>query len=162
MIFHGENGEGELYKSFYFDKKTKKHIDSDLDFKLLNESDKNLCDLFDKDDDFYLNVIFDGFIENKIYHDCGIIGAFDKNNDFAGYLAYYEIVKNIRDISYIYIGEEYRGRGYGKKLLNFFVNKNINDDKISYYSYAENDISKSLVKSCGFLPCAKRYELVIN
>ena len=151
-----------LRESFYYDGKTKKHINSELNFKLLTKADMNLKNIFDKADDSYLNKIFGDFIENKIYYDCGIIGAYDKYNNFTGYLAYYEIAENIRDVSYIYVGEQYRGRGYGKDLLNFFVNKNIDENKISYYSYAENDISKSLVKSCGFLPCAKRGELSIK
>jgi len=154
IIFHDKNGEVE---SFYYDKKIKKSMSSELDFKLLTQSDKNLCGLFDTDGDCYLNKIFHDFNENKIYSDCGIIGAYDKNN-FAGYLAYYEIAENIRDVSHIYVGEEYRDRGYGKDLLNCFVNKNIEENKISYYSYAADEISGKLVKSCGFTPCAKRYE----
>jgi len=161
IIFHGEDIEGELFESFYYDKKIKKHINSELDFKLLTLDDKNLKNSFDEDEDSYLNIIFDDFIQNKIYRDCGIIGAYDKNNNFTGYLAYYEIVENIRDVSYIYIGEEYRSRGYGKDLLNFFANKNIDDNKISYYSYADGEVSESLAKSCGFMPCAKRYENMI-
>ncbi|MCL1858618.1 MAG: GNAT family N-acetyltransferase [Oscillospiraceae bacterium] len=158
-IFHGDNGDGELCESFYYDKKTKNHINSELGFKLLALDDKNLKNIFEKDSDSYLSKIFEDFIENKIYHDCGIIGEYDKNNNFTGYLAYYEIAENIRDISYIYVGEKYRGRGYGKNLLNFFVNKNISENKISYYSYADGEISEDLAKSCGFLPCAKRYEI---
>jgi predicted GNAT family acetyltransferase len=117
-----------------------------------------LRNLFGRDANSYLNIIFHDFIVNKIYYDCGIIGAHDKNNNFIGYIAYYEIAENIRDVSYIYIGEEYRGRGYGKDLLNFFVNKNIIENKISYYSYAADEVSEKLVKSCGFISCAKRFE----
>ena len=120
--------------------------------KLLNENDKNLCG------EYYFNTVFDNFIIRKIYRDCGIIGAFDENNNFIGYLAYYEIAENIRDVSYIYINENYRGKNYGKDLLNFFVNKNIDENKISYYSYADGEISENLVKSCGLLSCAKRKE----
>jgi len=155
IIFHNQNGKTE---SFYYDKKIKRAVNSELDFKLLTRNDKNLRDLFDTDDDFYLNKIFYDFIENKIYFDCGIIGAYDKNNNFIGYLAYYEIAENIRDVSYIYVGEKYRGKGYGKDLLNYFVNKNTEENKISYYSYAADEVSEKLAKSCGFTPCAKRYE----
>ena len=158
IIFYGE-GEHELCESFYYDKKIKKYIDTDLNFKLLTKDDKNLKNLFNKDADFYLKKIFCDFVENKLYYDCGIIGAHDKHNNFTGYLAYYEIAENIRDISYIYIGEKFRGLGYGRDLLNFFVNKNTEENKISYYSCAENDISKNLAKSCGFIACAKRKEL---
>ena len=162
-IYVSGNSE-RLRKSFYYDKKIKKRINlnSELNFKLLTDSDKNLKNKFDKEKDSYLNKIFEDFIENKIYHDCGIIGVYYKYNNFTGYLAYYEIAENIRDVSYIYIGEEYRGRGYGKDLLNFFVNKNIDENKISYYSYADGEISENLAKSCGFLPCAKRRELNIE
>jgi len=158
IIFHGQNGDFELTESFYYDKKIKKYIDSDLNFRLLTQADKILCELFDKNGDCYLNKIFYDFIENKIYFDCGIIGAFDKNNNFIGYIAYYEIAENIRDVSYIYVGEKERGKKYGRDLLNFFVNKNIDENKISYYSYAADEISEKLAKSCGFFSCAKRFE----
>jgi len=69
-----------------------------------------------------------------------------------------EIAGNIRDVSYIYIKKEYRKLGYAKKLLKYFANKNIEGNKISYYSYAADEISEKLVKSCGFTPCAKRFE----
>ena len=106
----------------------------------------------------YLNNLFKDFIENKIYRDCGIIGAFDENNHFAGYLAYYGLAENIMDVSYIYIKEEFRRSGYAKKLLSYFKNKNIQENKISYYSYAAGEASANLAESCGFIKCARRYE----
>jgi len=164
IIFHGEKNNpesedsGEFSESFYFDGKTKKHTDSNLCFKLLTLNDGNLKNSFEPDPDCYLNTLFNDFIESKIYHDCGIIGLYDEKNNFAGYLAYYEITENIRDISYLYIGDKYRGLGYGKNLLNFFVNKNIDENKISYYSYTADDVSIKLALSGGFMGCAKRYE----
>ena len=159
LIYHGENGKGELCESFYYDGKEIENIKY-LNFKLLTLEDKNLAESKSKDD--YLNVIFEDFIENKLWHDCGIIGVFDENNNFAGYLAYYEIAKNIRDVSYIYVKSQYRGLGYAKKLLKYFKNKNRAENKISYYSYADGEISAKLIKSCGFLPCAKRMEAEIK
>lgn len=160
FIFHGENGKGELCESFYFDGKTKKHIETELNLRLLTFDDKKFAETYDEEDGF-LNGIFKDHIENKYWSDCGIIGAYDKHNNFTGYLAYYEIAENIRDVAYIYVGEKYRGKGCGKDLLNFFANKNTEENKISYYSYADGEISEKLVKSCGFLPCAKRTEVNI-
>jgi len=171
MIFHGENGEGEFCESYYYNYyngneknivETKSIFAPDTGgygirpYRFLTPEDKNFIKFKSKDD--YLNVIFEDFIENKIWADCGIIGVFDENDHFAGYLAYYGIAENIRDVSYIYIKEDYRNKGSAKKLLKYFKNKNIEENKISYYSYAENEISKHLAESCGFLPCAKRYE----
>ena len=174
IVFHGENGAGGLRESFYYNRQcretagpgiracarsqilTRRAIEAAPYVRLLTLEDKRLAEF--QDNDNYLNIIFDDFTVRKIYHDCGIIGAFDENNNFTGYLAYYEIAENIRDVSYIYISEEYRGRGFGKKLLNFFVNKNTEENKISYYSYATGEASEKLAKSCGFLSCAKRYE----
>ena len=155
-IYHGENGKGELCESYYHDCRDDRSPRA-ANCRLLTPDDKYLRGLYNEEDD-YFNIIYNDFIENKIYHDCGIIAAFDENNMFTGYLAYYEIAENIRDVSYIYVEKKFRGRGYGKSLLNYFVNKNITENKISYYSYADGEISENLAKSCGFLPCAKRYE----
>ena len=166
-IYHCYNNveseiNGELCESFYYDNINNTEYPEYTEYpnlKILTPADKNLSE--PPNEDNYLNIIFEDFIEDKIWYDCGIIGAFrdnDKNNDFAGYLAYYEIAENIRDVSYIYIKDEYRKLGYATKLLNYFKNKNTAENKISYYSYAENDISKSLAQSCGFIPCAQRYE----
>ena len=111
------------------------------------------------DEDDYFHVIFNDFIKDKIWRDCGIFYAFDERHNFAGYLAYYELAENIRDVSYIYVKQEYRNSGYAKTLLNYFKNKNIQENKISYYSYAADEASANLAKSCGFLACAGRYEL---
>ena len=162
FIFHGEKNKfsefpGEYKESFYFNEKIKKQTDLTLDFKLLTQGDNELTQSFNSDENSYFSALFGDFVQRKIYYDCGIIGAFNQN-EFIGYCAYYEITKNIRDISYIYIDEKFRGIGCGKELLNFYINKNIEDNKISYYSYAENEISGQLVKSCGFSACAKRYE----
>jgi len=159
IIFYGDNNInniGELRESYYYDRKDTEIIKFP-NCRLLTPGDKHLAVTCGKDD--YLNVIFENFIEKKLWPDCGIIGAFDEINDFAGYLAYYEIAENIRDVSYIYVKREYRGIGYAKKLLKYFKNKNIEENKISYYSYAENNISKTLAQSCGFTPCARRYEI---
>ena len=159
IVFYGECGSGELRQSFYRrGGPGKKHTASNTDFTLLSPRDKNLQKSFEAEADCYLNTIFCDFAEKPIYNDCGIIGAYDKDRNFVGYLAYYEIAKNIRDVSYIYVGEAYRGRGYGRALLNFFADKNADENKISYYSFADGEISKHLVLSCGFLPCALRRE----
>ena len=155
FIFHGQNGDGELFESYYYDNENIESVEY-FNIRLLSPEDKQLVKSQGKDD--YLNVIFKDFIKNKIWSDCGIIGAFNENNHFTGYLAYYEIAENIRDVSYIYIKKEYRRLGYAKKLLNYFANKNIEENKISYYSYTADEISEKLVKSCGFKPCAKRFE----
>jgi len=176
-IFYGESGEGEYRESYYYDgrQNTRRlqeefpipHWHSSLLKRGRMERIKPRPS-FGKEggsaepgvfsDDDYFNILYHDFIKKKIYRDCGIIAAYDKHNNFAGYLAYYAIAENIRDVSYIYVGEKFRGLGYGKDLLNFFVNKNINENKISYYSYADGEISENLAKSCGFTPCAERYE----
>jgi len=158
IIFHGENGEGELYGSFY---RCAGHAQNAKNCRLLTREDKNLCDSFGGNENDYFNIIFNDFIVNKIYRDCGIIAVHDEHSIFTGYLAYYGIAENIRDISYIYVGKKFRGRGYGKNLLNFFADKNTDENKISYYSYADGEISEKLARSCGFLPCAKRTEAYI-
>ena len=147
IIFHDKNGDVE---SYYFNG-TNKPLPS-----FGKEGGSAEPGVFPEDD--YFDMLYRDFITDKIYHDCGIIAVYDEHDDFAGYLAYYEIAEDIRDVSYIYVGEKFRGLGYGKDLINFFVNKNIGENKISYYSYADGEISANLARSCGFLPCAKRYE----
>ena len=143
---------GELFESYYnsCDGSSYENI------RLLDSSDINSAVPEDSSD--YIKIIFDDFIINKIWHDCGITGIFDNQDNFAGYLAYYKITENIRDISYIYIKSSFRGLGYAKKLLEYFKHINFQDNKISYYSYAADKASANLAESCGFIPCAKRYE----
>jgi len=148
--------------SFYCDSNKKIVMPENIKIRMLDEYDEFFCDAFkDDNEDDYLPVIFDYSITNPKYDDCGIIGCFGIGGELLGYLAYYGLDEKIRDISYIYISELCRNNGYGKALLNFFRNKNIDDEKISYYSYPENEYSKKLVKSCGFLPCSHRYEYEI-
>ncbi|MCL2775655.1 MAG: GNAT family N-acetyltransferase [Oscillospiraceae bacterium] len=128
----------------------------------LTASDGNLDECFIDENNDYLPEIFDYMIRDPVYDDCGIIGEFDEDNNFIGYIAYYGIGEKIRDVSYIYVGEKYRGKNYGTDLLNFFEHKNIRENKISYYSYADGEISKHLIKSSGFSPCAGRYEINIK
>ena len=130
--------------------------------RLLTASDENLCSCFINENDDYFPEIFDYMLKDPVYDDCGIIGEFDGDVNFAGYIAYYGIGEKIRDVSYIYVGEKYRGKNYGRDLLNFFIYKNIQENKISYYSYADGEISKQIVKSHKFESCAKRYETTIN
>lgn len=157
-----EFGDIDLCESFYFDGKNKyKKSNKDLRFRFLSVSDENLCGCFENDEN-YLAEIFEYTVKETVYYDCGIIGCFDGFNNFCGYVSYYGIGENIRDISYIYVDEKYRKKGCGKELLKFLSNKNAEENKITYYSYAENEISRSLVESCGFLSCAKRYETVIR
>jgi len=160
-IFYGENGNGEFHESYYYKSELCSPTErQNMNIRLLNINDKNLADPQNGDD--YLNIIFEDFIKNKIWNDCGIIGIFDELNNFTGYLAYYELAENIRDVSYTYIKREFRKSGYAKKLLNYFKNKNIQENKISYYSYAVDEASANLAKSCGFTSCAQRYEQEIT
>lgn len=145
--------------SYYFDSNIKADIPEDLKIRMLDEYDEFFCETFTSDtEDDYLSAIFDYSIRNPKYADCGIIGCFGIGEELLGYLAYYGLDETIRDISYIYISEICRNNGYGKALLNFFKNKNIDDNKISYFSYPENEYSEKLAKSCEFLPCSHRYE----
>ena len=150
--------------SFYFDSNKKSDIPDDFKIRMLDLYDEFFCSAFESDnEDDYLSAIFDYSIRNPKYDDCGIIGCFGIGEELLGYLAYYGLDETIRDISYIYIGEICRNSGHGKALLNFFRNKNIDEGKISYYSYPENEYSKKLAKSCSFLPCSYRYEYeVVN
>ncbi|MCL2158331.1 MAG: hypothetical protein FWH48_04815 [Oscillospiraceae bacterium] len=155
IVFHGEPCEGgELCESYYFNRENFDHTEN-TNCRLLGAGDKKLARAGGE----YLNIIFENFIEKKVWADCGIIGAFDGTGDFAGYLAYYELAQDIRDVSYIYTKTAFRGLGYAKQLLNCFKRKNILENKVSYYSYAVDEVSANLAKSCGFLPCAKRYEI---
>lgn len=163
-IFHGENGAGEFYESFYYKGlpcPMQASVSGRLNFRLLIPGDIKLTEAQSKNGDDYFNIIFEDFIVKKIWNDCGIIGAFLKLgsfNNFIGYIAYYEFAENIRDISYLYVKPDFRRQGCAKQLLNCFKNKNISESKLSYYSYAVNEASVNLAKSCGFLPCAGRYE----
>ena len=147
IIYHGENGGCESY----YRVGGNKNYSPAGNIRLLTRDDKITAD-------DYFGVIFHDFMERQIYRDCGIAAVTDAGNNFAGYLAYYEIAENIRDVSYIYVAEHNRGKGYGKALLEFFAQKNAAEEKISYYSYADGEASAALAKSCGFLPCAKRTE----
>ena len=153
IITHGANGGGELSESYYYNA----YCDNSCgNIRLLGSRDKNLAKPENSHD--YIKIIFDDFIINKFWHDCGITGIFDDLDNFAGYLAYYQIAENIRDVSYVYINSKYRGLGYAKKLLNYFKHINFQDNKISYYSYAADKASANLAESCGFISCARRYE----
>ena len=159
IINHGGNDGGESCESYYYNSRdnigcTFKNI------RLLTPDDKNLAEPESSHD--YINIIFEDFIIDKIWHDCGIIGIFDDLNNFAGYLAYYQIAENIRDVSYIYIKSRFRSLGYAKKLLNYFKHKNISENNVSYYSCAADKASANLAESCGFISCAKRYEREIK
>jgi predicted GNAT family acetyltransferase len=149
-IFHAEDGNGEYCESYYYNGGQGSPLGAGhiIGFTLPAH------DVGDE----YLDIIYKDFIEDKIWHDCGIIYVFDERYNLAGYLAYYELAENIRDVSYIYVKKEFRNSGYAKTLLNYFKNKNIQENKISYYSYAADEASANLAKSCGFLACARRYE----
>ena len=155
IIFYNKNGDCE---SYYYNPQANTDSSRDSNIRILTPDDKNLTEPGNNGGVDYLNIIFEDFIEKKIWHDCGIAGAFDKFNNFMGYLAYYELAENICDISYIFVKQSFRGLGYAKELLNYFKNKNTRENKISYYSYAADKASANLAKSCGFVPCAKRYE----
>ena len=178
LILHGDGRErvrrlivpdkaaidGEAVNSFYFDSDINININADENFKIrmLDEYDEYFCSAFESENgDDYLSAIFDYSIRNPKYDDCGIIGCFGIGEELLGYLAYYGLDEMMRDVSYICVSEVCRNSGYGKALLNFFKNKNIDDGKISYYSYPENEYSEKLAKSCGFLPCSYRYECEI-
>jgi len=150
IICHGEEGDCESY----YRAGGNKNYSSAGNIRLLTRTGKITAD-------DYFGVIFHDFMERQIYRDCGIIAAFDACDNFAGYLAYYEIAENIRDVSYIYVAEKHRGKGYGKALLEFFAGKNAAEEKTSYYSYADGEASAALARSCGFLPCAKRTEVTL-
>ena len=153
---HGEGGIGELRQSFYRRGPGKAQTDSGANLALLSPGDEKLIKSFEGEPECYLEALFRDFAEDRIYGDCHIIGARGKEGDLMGYLAYYGIAENIRDVSYVYVGENHRGKGCGKALLNFFADKNANENKISYYSFADGEISESLAKSCGFACCALR------
>ena len=180
LILHGDNidkikrlidsdiavTDDGTVNSFYFDSGININIkpDADENFKIrmLDEYDEYFCSAFESENgDDYLSAIFDYSIRNPKYDDCGIIGCFGIGEELLGYLAYYGLDETMRDISYVCVSEVCRNSGYGKALLNFFKNKNIDDGKISYYSYPENEYSEKLAKSCGFLPCSYRYECEI-
>jgi predicted GNAT family acetyltransferase len=69
------------------------------------------------------------------------------------------LLRDYRDVSYIYVGEKYRNNGYAKILLNHFVRKSTAENKIPYYSFADGEASERLVRQAGFIPCAYRYEI---
>lgn len=155
---------GELIHSFYYDADIYAEVPEELTMRMLGANDKNLCGIFEEDEeedaDDYFATVFGYTIDCPKYKDCGIIGAFDADGKIVGYLSYYGLDVAMRDVSYIYVGKNYRRRGYGRALLNFFKNKNIDERKISYYSYPENRYSERLAEECGFLPCAYRYEYI--
>jgi len=160
IIFHDASGDCE---SFYHNGSSEEPLKNKgqhflLNIRHLTLRDKLIAYKYKKEEP-YLKIIFEDFIERKIWRDCGIIGTFSQDYDFLiGYLAYYELAENIRDVAYIYVKKDSRGLDYAKVLLKYFKNKNIRENKISYYSYAENEASAKLAKSCGFLSCSKRYE----
>ncbi|MCL1793904.1 MAG: GNAT family N-acetyltransferase [Oscillospiraceae bacterium] len=156
IICHGDRGTGEFRQSFYRVGGPKIQNGAGLKFAPMSKSERNRRKTFDGEPHCYLNALFRSFVQEKIYGDCAIIGAYGKEGGLSGYLAYYAIAENIRDVSYIYVGEKHRGKGCGKALLNFFADKNANEGKISYYSFADGEISENLAKSCGFAPCAFR------
>lgn len=165
--------EENFFRSFYFDAETNSDVSytaENLTIRMLDINDEILCGKFENGfdnenewEENYFGNIFDYSIRSPKYKDCGIIGSFDAhdNDKFVGYLSYYGLDEILRDVSYIYVDKNYRQRGYGKALLNFFKTKNIVDKKISYYSYPENAYSEKLAESCGFFPCAYRYEFDI-
>ena len=164
IISHGgynspENGE--FCVSYYHNGKNysplREFSSARPEIRPLAPADENLSGILTSED-FYFDALFRDFIKQKIYRDCGIFAAFDSHGEFTGYLAYYGIAENIRDVSYIYVAEKHRGKHHGKALLEYFAAKNAAENKISYYSYADGAVSRNLAESCGFLPCARRLE----
>jgi len=150
---HGDHGKGERERSFYHVGRGKGQNGR---FFLLVPGDKSLRNAFEGEADCYLDTLFCDFVEEKIYGDCGIIGICGGGGGLCGYLAYCQIAEGIRDVSYLYVGEKHRGKGFGKALLDYFVCKNADEGKISYYSFADGEASERLARSRGFLPCALR------
>ena len=167
-----KTSESDFCESFYFDASNESNFlypvpDINVNIRPLTAGDRNLCGCFFDEKDDYLPEMFDYMLRDPVYDDCGIIGRFDGDSRFTGYIAYYGIGGKIRDVSYIYVGEKYRGKNYSGDLLEFFVHKNVKENKISYYSYADGEISKRIVtshkyKSFRFESCAERYETIIN
>lgn len=127
--------------------------------RALTPDDAGLTDSFDDDDD-YLAQLFPYSVAEPVYADCGVHGLF-LGGRFIGYIGYYGLCGDWRDISFVYTAKDCRGKGCGKLLLEYFTAQNCLESKRSYYSYTDGEASGRLVKSCSYRPCAQRHEYMI-
>ena len=78
------------------------------------------------------------------------------NNRVIGYIALSQQYGNIWDVSFIFIDERYRNKGYATLLCKKARQLLYNQKRVLYYSYCENNISERVAQKSGLLPCAER------
>ncbi|GHV11014.1 hypothetical protein FACS1894219_01470 [Clostridia bacterium] len=130
-------------------------------YRALTTSDERLYYTMRDNHDSYLLENLDVMVVRAIYDDCGLIGCFD-GNEFIGYISFYEICDALRDVSYVFVMNEYRQKGIAADMLNFFIENNAAAKKLTYYSYAESEASRKLSLHCGMKRCALRTEAYIK
>lgn len=134
---------------------------------LMDTGHESLTDSFREDPDDYLEEIFAYTVKEPLYETCGVYAVFAPAPDscpveqrvFAGYLAFYSI-ENYLDISYVYVAEEWRRRGFSVALMSAFLHCCEENGYIPYYSNADGEESKRLAEKYGFEPLGERIEYI--
>jgi len=75
-----------------------------------------------------------------------------ENDKFAGFIAYYKKSFYLGYVLYLGVYEEFRGRGYGERLIRFAIEdlKKMNAKKIKLITRVKNNAARSLYKKVGF------------
>lgn len=100
------------------------------------------------------NFVVNNYYENRIGKDYNIIYVVEINNKIVGYLYGYleendSIIKKIGHLDALYIEEDYRNKGYARKLINEFrayCTKN-DVDHIEVKVFSDNIKAYNLYKS---------------
>lgn len=125
LIFTNESLTSDLFTIKSFDKSTHNHLEI---YKLALES--GVFSRFKIDENFKsgeFEKLYSRWIalsiEGKLAFD--IVIATDKNETVIGFVTLNNKNKNVVDIGLIAVSEEYRGKGIGKKLLQYSINKSL-------------------------------------
>ena len=82
----------------------------------------------------------------------GKIIAVVRDGNIIAYLSYYRFAENVYDIDHVYVLPPYRGQRIGATLVQQYVCTIIAEGGIPRYGNAENETSRRLACSVGFIP----------
>lgn len=83
-------------------------------------------------------------------------------NQIIGYIALTKHYKNIWDVAYIFINENYRNNGYATLLCKKAQQILYQHNQVLFYSYCESTASEKVAQKSGLLPCAERHIFTTN
>ena len=84
------------------------------------------------------------------------------NNDLAGYLQANCRYKNFYDVAYVFVHEDFRGKGFGHLLTMYFAHYCLDNGLIPHYGYAESKYSADIAVKSGFEESERRHFFTIS